>query len=393
MNTESKKLDGCRRQLDVKLDADEVKAVVKEVERAFVREVRMPGFRPGKVPVEMIRRNYAEGLKQETERLMIRKYVDDAAKAEGLEVVSFVEFKDAAAGEDGGSFTAVVDVKPQVKLPQYKGLKVTSNDVTVKDEDVNAQVERFREAYAKFEDAKEGEAVADGDFVQFDYAGTVGGKPILEVAPEAKVVASGTGFWTQVEEGRFLPEILDALKGMKAGETKEGIEAKFDGDAAPEGLKGETAVYTVTLKAFRRRILPTDAELAEKTKSESVEKLAETIRGQMQKRADEEEAVRRENEAVDLVMDKCTFDVPESQVQRATDAYIEQFSRRAQQSGLDASYFEKQRDKIYADARTAAEKQVRMWYVFEAIAKEEKIEAKDDELGKKVADFILANAK
>ena len=393
MNTESKKLDGCRRQLDVKLDADEVKAVVKEVERAFVREVRMPGFRPGKVPVEMIRRNYAEGLKQETERLMIRKYVDDAAKAEGLEVVSFVEFKDAAAGEDGGSFTAVVDVKPQVKLPQYKGLKVTSNDVTVKDEDVNAQVERFREAYAKFEDAKEGEAVADGDFVQFDYAGTVGGKPILEVAPEAKVVASGTGFWTQVEEGRFLPEILDALKGMKAGETKEGIEAKFDGDAAPEGLKGETAVYTVTLKAFRRRILPTDAELAEKTKSESVEKLAETIRGQMQKRADEEEAVRRENEAVDLVMDKCTFDVPESQVQRATDAYNEQFSRRAQQSGLDASYFEKQRDKIYADARTAAEKQVRMWYVFEAIAKEEKIEAKDDELGKKVADFILANAK
>ena len=393
MNTESKKLDGCRRQLDVKLDAGEVKAVVKEVEKAFVREVRMPGFRPGKVPVEMIRRNYAEGLKQETKRLMIRKYVDDAAKAEGLEVVSFVEFKDAAAGEDGGSFTAVVDVKPQVKLPQYKGLKVTLNDVTVKDEDVNAQVERFREAYAKFEDAKEGEAVADGDFVQFDYAGTVGGKPILEVAPEAKVVASGTGFWTQVEEGRFLPEILDALKGMKAGETKEGIEAKFDGDAAPEGLKGETAVYTVTLKAFRRRILPTDAELAEKTKSESVEKLAGTIRGQMQKRADEEEAVRRENEAVDLVMDKCTFDVPESQVQRATDAYIEQFSRRAQQSGLDASYFEKQRDKIYADARTAAEKQVRMWYVFEAIAKEEKIEAKDDELGKKVADFILANAK
>ena len=173
-----------------------------------------------------------------------------------LDDVAVADVKDMAFNAEGGSFAAIVEVKPVFKLPTYKGLKLTSNDVTVKDADVDDQIARLRAAYATYEDAKEGDAVAEGDFVQIDYSGTVGGKSILELNPEAKVVASGEGFWTQVEEGRFLPEILDALKGMKAGETKEGVKAKFDKESAPEGLKGEKAVYTVTLKSFRRRILP-----------------------------------------------------------------------------------------------------------------------------------------
>ena len=393
MKTDTKKLDKCQVQLVVTLDAEEAKKIVKDVEKAFMREAKVPGFRPGKVPIELIRREFAQGLKQETERMMFQRHVEDAIKAEKLDSVSVVDVKDVKCGPEGGEFTAIVEVKPVFKLPTYKGLKVSSNDVTVKDEQVQEQMDRLRVAYAKFEDAKEGDVVADGDFVQIDYSGTVDGKPILEINPEAKIVASGEGFWTQVEEGRFLPEILDAVKGMKAGETKEGVKAKFDKEAAPEGLKGEKAVYTVTLKAFRRRILPTDAEFAEKAKAESVEKLAETIRGQMQKHADEQEAIRRENEAVDLVMKKCDFEVPESQVRRAADEYLQQLAVRAQQSGIDASYFAKNRDKIQSDAEEAAERRVRTWYVLSAIAKEEGIAESDEELGKKVVDIILANAK
>lgn len=393
MKTDTKKLDKCQVQLAVTLDAEEAKKVVKDVEKAFVREAKVPGFRPGKVPIELIRKEFAQGLKQETERMMFQRHIEDAIKAEKLDSVSVVDLKDVKCGPEGGEFTAIVEVKPVFKLPTYKGLKVSSNDVTVKDEQVQEQMDRLRVAYAKFEDAKEGDVVAEGDFVQIDYSGTVDGKPILEINPEAKIVASGEGFWTQVEEGRFLPEILDAVKGMKVGETKEDVKAKFDKESAPEGLKGEKAVYKVTLKTFRRRILPTDAEFAEKAKAESVEKLAETIREQMQKHADEQEAVRRENEAVELVMKKCSFDVPESQVRRATDEYLQQLAVRAQQSGLDATYFEKNRDKIQKDAEEAAERRVRTWYVLSAIAKEEGIDAADEELGKKVVDLILANAK
>ena len=393
MKTESKKLDKCQVELTVTLDAEEMKAIVKDVERAFVREARLPGFRPGKVPVELIRKEFAQGLKQETERVMFQKNISKAIEAEKLDQVAVVDMKDVKNGAEGGAFTAVVEVKPTFKLPTYKGLKIEKKDATVTDEQVNDQVARLRAAYAKYEDAKEGEAVQDGDFVQIDYAGTVGGKAIVEINPEAKIVSSGTGFWTQVEEGRFLPEILDAVKGMKAGETKEGITAKFDKETAPEGLKGEKAVYTLTLKSFRRRVLPTDAEFVEKAKAESLEKLVATVREQMQKHATEQEEARRENEAVELLLKKADFDVPGSQVNRAMDGYLQQLAQRAQYSGLPADYFEKNRDKILKDAQDAAEKQVRLWYVIEAIAVEEKLEAKDDERGKKVVELILANAK
>ena len=180
---------------------------------------------------------------------------------------------------------------------------------------------------------------------------------------------------------------------MKVGETKDDIKAKFDKDSAPEGLKGEKAVYTVTLKGFRRRVLPDDKAFAEKAKAESVEKLEETIRESMEKRAVEQESVRRENEAIDLLMKKVDFDVPGSQVRRAMDGYLNELAQRAQYSGLDASYFEKNREQILKDAEATATRQVRLWYVVDAIAKEEKIEAKDEEKGKKVIEFILANAK
>ena len=393
MKTSSKSLEKCQVKVSVTLDAEEMKGIVKDVEGVFLREAQLPGFRKGKVPINVIRKEFADGLKQEIQRAMFQKKYADALKAEEIDEVALADVQDVKFDEKGGSFTAIVEQKPKFKLPTYKGLKVEFKDAKVEDAAVRDQLERLRAAYAKYEDAKDGEQVADGDFVQIDYEGTVGKKKILEINPEAKIVGEGKGFWTQVEEGRFLPEILDALKGMKVGETKEGVKAKFDKESAPEGLKGAKAEYTVTLKSFRRRILPTDAEFAEKAKAESFEKLTAQIRESMEKSAVDQEAIRRENEAVELLMKKVDFDVPESQVRRAMDGYLQELAQRAQYSGLDASYFEKNRDKILKDAEEAATKQVRLWYVLDAIAREEKIEAKDEEKGKKVIEFVLANAK
>ena len=393
MKTDTKKLDKCQVKLVVTLDAEEAAACVKEVEKTFVKEARLPGFRPGKAPVELIRKQFAAQIKDEVQRTMFRRHYADAVKAEGVDEVALADVQDVKCDATGGGFTAIIDVKPVFKLPAYKGLKIAPANAKVEDSAVAEQIERLRAAYAKYEDAKEGETVAAGDFVQIDYTGTVDGKPILELAPDAKIVASGTGFWTQVEEGRFLPEILEAVKGMKAGETKAEVKATFDKASAPEPLKGKKAVYSVTLKAFRRRVLPTDAEFAEKAKAESVEALTKTIRESMEKQAVEQEAARRENDAVEMLLKKVDFDVPQSQVHRAMDGYLNQLAQRAQYAGLTAEYFEQNREKILKDAEENATRQVRLWYVVDAIAEAEKIEAKGEERGKKVIEFILANAK
>jgi len=249
MKTTSKAQDKCQVKISVTLDTDEMKAIVKDVEKEFVREAQIPGFRKGKVPVEIVRKEFASGLKQETERAMLRKFYPEAVKAEKVDEIALADVQDVAWNADGGSFVAIVDVKPTFKLPTYKGLKVEFKDAKVEDSAVQDQMARLRAAYATYEDAKDGDAVAEGDFVQIDYKGTVDGKKILEINPEAKIVGEGKGFWTQVEEGRFLPEILDALKGMKAGETKDGIKATFDKESAPDGLKGAKAIYSVTLSS------------------------------------------------------------------------------------------------------------------------------------------------
>lgn len=393
MKTETKNLDKCRVQLTVTLDADEAKACVKEVEKGFLREARLPGFRPGKAPIELVRKEFADQMKTEIERTAFRKYYEEAVKAEKIDEVAIAELPELKCDNEGGNFTVVVEIPPKFKLPTYKGLKISEKDTTVDDATVAKQVENLRAAYAKFEDAKEGEAIADGDFVQIDYTGTVDGKAIAEIAPDAKVLATGTGFWTQVEEGRFIPEVLEALKGMKAGETKADIKVAFDKEAAPEQLKGKKALYTLTVKGFRRRILPTDAEFIEKAKAESMEKFTADIRQHLEKQAIEQETARRENEAVELLMKKVDFDVPGSQVRRATDNYLNDLAQRAQYAGLTADYFEKNRDKILKDAEETATRQVRLWYVLDGIAKEEKIEAKPEELGRKVIEFVVANAK
>ena len=180
---------------------------------------------------------------------------------------------------------------------------------------------------------------------------------------------------------------------MKAGETKEKVAAKFAKEGTPEGLAGAKAVYTVTLKTLRRRVLPDDATLAEKAKAESFDKLKASVRESMERAKVESEKRRRENEAVELLLKKVDFDVPATQVESAMRGMLSEMAQRAQLSGLDASYFEQNGEQIRKEAEEGAERQVRLWYVIDAIAKAEKIEASDNEIGQKVVEVVLGNAK
>jgi trigger factor len=396
MKTSKKNLDKSQVKLSIELDAAEMASIINKVEKMFMREAEMPGFRKGKVPLQLIRRNFEDGLKKEIEKEMFREFYPKAVQEEKIEEIAVYDVSDIVISKDGGSFDVTVDVKPEFKLPTYKGLKISSQDVTVTDAALEEHFERFRTAYASFEDGAEGDVAAAGDYVQIDYEGTVGKKKILEINPEAKIVASGENFWTQLEEGRFLPEIIEAVIGMKAGETKEGIDAKFDKESAPEGLKGAKAKYNVTLKALRRRVLPTDEQLVEKMKGESIEKIKADMRAAMEKSAIDRETARREDEATELLLKKVDFAVPPSQVRNAMEMYLNQLAERAQYSGLSADYFKENREKILKEAEETAEKQVRLWYVIEAIAAAEGIKAGEGEnanIGKAVIDFVIANAK
>jgi trigger factor len=383
MNVEKKPDEGCTVKLIVKADAAEIADECKKVLNTFLREASIPGFRKGKVPLAVIQQKFADGIKQESEQACFRKLYPQALKEAAVEPIELTGVTDVLLDPATGfSFTAIVEVRPEFSLPKYKKLAVKAGDTTVKDEAVEQQLEQFRVAFAKYEDAKEDETIGDGDFVNFDYKGQLNGQPLSEIVPDQKAVCGAEGFWTQIEDGRFLPEILAALKGMKAGETKKEVVVKFPDDAAPEALKGKSCDYELTVKSFRRRVLPDDKTFLENAKAESLDALRKDIRERLEKQAIAADLENRRNQAIELLLKKCDFDVPASLVRRQTAAYLKDLEQRAQYAGLSGDYIEQNRDKILADAENHAVQQVRLGYVLEEIAKAENIEIAEDDIEK-----------
>ena len=384
MTFEKKESSPCVVAFSVKLDADEVQPTYKKVLGMFLREVSVPGFRKGKVPMAVVKERFSGDITKECAAACFREFYPKAVKEAGLEVVRLQGVDEMQfAQETGCSFTAMVKVKPKFDLPKYKKLAIKPGDVTVTDAQVEEHLESFRKAFAKFEDAKDGEVVGDGDFVQFDYAGFLDDgaqTPLSNVVPDLKAVCSAEGFWTQLEEGRFIPEIIEALKGMKTGETKEDVKVTFPQDNAPDALKGRACTYKITVKGFRRRTLPDDAAFAEAAKVESLDALRAQFREQMEKDAVAAELEGRRNQAMELLLSKADFDVPPSLVQRQTHSYLEDLAMRVQRQGVSGDYIEQNRDRIIADAEDHATRQVRLSYILLGIADEEKIEATDADI-------------
>ena len=382
MKVEKKESSPCVLELSVKAEADEVKEEYQKVLTAFIKNAIVPGFRKGKTPLPIIKQKFQTEISQETQQACFHKLYPEALKEAAVEPLALQDVTDVSfAPETGFAFTALVEVPPKFDLPKYKKLALKAGDVSVSDEQVAAELENYRRAFAKYEDAKEGAVVAEGDFVCFDYTGaTDDGQPLSELVPDQKAVCAGTGFWTQVEEGRFLPEILEALKGMKAGETKEGVKVSFPEDAAPEPLKGKNAVYTLTLKSFRSRTLPDDAGFVAAAKAESMDALRADFRKRMEEDAQARDLAARKDQAIDLLLAKSDFDVPPSLVRQQTQRVLEEYAQRAQYSGLPSDYFEQNRDQIMAEAANSAVRRVRLSYILHGIAKEESIEISEDDV-------------
>lgn len=393
MKTEKKKQEKCEVELGIELDANEAKDVVKRVERAFVQQVSIPGFRKGKVPIGLIRRQFADGLKQEVRTEALRSFLGKAVEAEGLQFIALTDVLDFTCTDEGASITVKLDVRPTFALPTYKGLELGVEPRTATDADVEQQLDNLRRMHGKFNDVPEDAAVESRDFVEIDYSGTVDGTPIAEIAPDAKPIASGKGLWAVAGQDRPVPEIAQAIIGMKTGETKENVEVDFSKNPAPEALKDRKALYTVTVTKIRRQELLGDEDVAKMLGRDSIEGVKAFIKEQLQRQLDNTYEQERHAAAEQMLLQKVDFDVPETSVKNVMDNYIANLAAQAQNSGLSADYFEKSRDKIMEDARKLAVDSVRLFFLLEAIAKEEKLDVNDKNFQAKTLEFVIANAQ
>ncbi len=384
MNVERQNMGLCRVKLVVKADAAETRPDYEEVVKAFLTQGRVKGFRPGKVPREIIQREFRQQIEEEVHGRLVRSLYKRAVEQENLKLVALLEVGEVAfSPESGIRFSFTADVEPEFDLPKYVKIPVPFEEPVVTDDQVEEHLNRLRGAFARFEEAPEGYPVAAGDLVSIDFSGSVGGRPVSELAPEAKAVSEGKDFWFQVEEGRFLPEVVSALEGMRAGEAKE-VKAAFGKDHPLEALRGKKADYQVTLKGVRQRALPSDEELLKQVKAESLEAFRAQARQSLEEAAQAAEQQRREQAVVEYLLKKTDFDLPETEVSDEISRTIDRMASEAHYRGLKREDLEKNREAIIENATASAKRQLKLRYVLRAIADKEKITASDEEVNQKL---------
>lgn len=385
MKVDTQNIGPCKVKVIVKAEADETRSEYTEVMKVFMQQGRVPGFRPGKVPREIITREFHKEITEEVQGRLFRALYKPALEQGQVKMVALAEVGNMLfSPETGITFTMSVETEPSFDLPKYKKVPVIFEDPVVTDDQVDEQIDHLRKAFAKFEEASAEHAIDAGDLVSIDFTGLVDGQPVHALAEAAKPISEGTDFWLQIEEGRFIPDVIDALKGMQAGETKE-INLKFAKDYPVEALRGKKAVYNVTVKAVRMRLPTHDEALLEQVKLDSIEVLREQTRARLQESADQAEKHRREQTVIEFLLKKADFDLPESQVADEINTTLDRMMHEAQYRGLTRDDLEKNREAIIENATNSAKRQLRLRYILGRIAEQEGVTVSDEDVDKKIA--------
>ena len=372
----------CRKSLKVEFSGEEIQKEYDESLAVFAQHGRVKGFRPGKAPLEMIRRMYDKQILEGLHEHLLAKGFQQALKEHKLNTVAEYDLQKSnlKAGEPF-SFSLAVDVEPDFELPAYKGIEVDAKKVEISDDAVTQSLDRYLENMGKYEDLAEARPVKEGDMVAVDYTATVDGKPMAEVSEKAKGLATGADFWVIAnEEYSFLPAFGPQLVGLKIGDAKD-VSVTFDGQSPIEELRGKTAVFASTVKKIRARTKPAlNDELFKQLGAKDEADLRATFKNMLQGEADRQEMARRRNLLIESLMKNAVLDVPESEEHDESHRIVYEMVEENTRRGVPEQEIRDNIAKISESAKTAAKDRVKLRYLLKRIAREEKIEATDAEV-------------
>ena len=347
-------------------------------------KIAMPGFRKGKVPRQMIEKMYGpEVFYDEAANRMISEAYAKAYDESELEIASQPTV-DIVQLEKGKPFifTAEVAVKPEVKLGEYKGLKVDKYSTRVTQKEVDEEIEKVREQHARIVEVTD-RAVADKDDVTLDFEGFVDG-----VAFEG---GKGENYPLTIGSGSFIPGFEEQLIGAEIDKEVE-VKVTFPEDYHSEDLKGKEAVFKCTVHAIRAKELPeVDDEFASDVseKAETLDAYRAEVKAQIKERKENEGKAKKEDQAVEQAVANAEIDLPEPMVDLQAKQMADDFARRIMQQGLSVEqYFQftgLSEEKMMEELKPQAEKRIRTRLVLEAIVAAENIEVSDERLDEELA--------
>lgn len=369
----------CKKLVRVEVEAEKVNEAFDSVVREFRREARLPGFRPGKAPVEMVLRQFGKEIEDETKRKLINESYKQAIEEQKLDVVGQPDVEEIEFGRGQPlKFVATVETAPEFELPEYKGIPVKREARTVTEEDVDRAIEALRQPKTEFKKVQR--PLQTGDIAVVNYRGTCEGKPITELAPTAQGLTQKQGFWVEIGAGKFIPGFDEQLLGAQAGE-KRTVNVDFPADFVTPQLAGKKGVYEVEVAEVREKVLPPiDENFAKAYGAESLEKLREGVRRDLENELKYKQEREVRNQVITSLLNRVNFELPESAVARETRNVVYDLVQENARRGVSRQAIEQHKDRIYNAATQSAKERVKIQFLLQKIAEKEDIKVSQDEI-------------
>ena len=386
MSIEVKDLGKNQVEFSVSIDAEKFAEATQKAYLKNVKKMTLPGFRKGKAPRKMIEKMYGEGIFfEDAINDLLPDAYENALNETKLDVVSQPEISiDDVSKEKGFTFTAKVYVRPVIELKEYKGITAKKVVYTVKDEQIDSQLESVRERNSRMV-AVEDRGIENGDIANINFKGYIDGKEFAG--------GSGENFDLTIGQGQFIPGFEDQLIGKGTNDDVV-VNVTFPKDYHSEELQGKDAEFKVKINKVSVKELPElDDDFAKDVSEfDTLKEYKADMKAKMQKQMDERAVIDFENNVIAEVSKTVEADIPASMIDQRTELLAREQENTWMQQGITREMylrFTGMDEKAYlAQFRPSAEMQVKSMLVLEAVAKAENLKASDEDLDKELDKLV-----
>ena len=355
------------------------KAADKELDK-IMPEVKIPGFRPGKAPKDIVRKQYAHKIRANALERVLNETIQEGLTVNGVRPLSQANVKDVVFEENKPiTFKAYVDVFPTLKLEKYKDFEVDRKCVEVADKDVDEAINAIRDRQMTYEPVKDRDFVQNGDVAVIDFLGKKDGVPFQGGSAEK--------FSLNIGSGQFIPGFEEGVIGMKLGETKD-LDLTFPEGYPQPDLAGQPVVFTVTVHEIKEKIIPAiDDEFAKDVNPncETLEQLKDTVKKGLKAEVDSRTKFEAFGTVLEKIVNENPFDVPYSFVKEQAERMAYNSMTQFYQMGLDPEQAGINFEMMVQRHVSQATQQIKQALVINEIAKLENIAAGDEDIDKFLA--------
>lgn len=385
MSLQVEKLENNIAKLTIEVPAEKLDKAIQKAYKKNRNKFNVPGFRKGKVPFAMVEKMYGVGVfYEDAANDLIPKAYANAAEESGLEIVARPEIS-VTQIEKGKSFIfeAEVTLKPEVKLGKYKGVKVEKIDVTVTDEEVQAELDKVKEQNARLVTADD-KAVEDGDQTTIDFEGFIDG-----VTFEG---GKGEDYPLTIGSHSFIDTFEEQLIGKKVGEEVE-VNVTFPEEYQAKELAGKPAMFKVTIKEIKVKEYPElDDDFAQDVSEfDTLEEYKADIKKNLEEKKAKDAESAKESKVIEAIVNDAEMDIPEKMIEAQAQQMVEEFAQNISMQGISFEQYMQFTgttiEQLTEQVKPQAQARVESSLVLEAIVKAEKIEATDEELNKEMEDM------